>query len=203
MQGLCGKDDDPAEPGTESGTGGAVTINAKVENGSNYNSKADNVKALMDVDEERDEETGDYYWVGYTVASGQYKDGGFTINLPETVDSKYLSTPGLEKGVTLSDTNIKGGSIEFFVAYKSGVEVGDIYYATYSPASEPTAGTDAAYMHVDRGVKITGSGVDEDGDNFSYNASLKKDGTLYMSHCLILKKQINQHILIQLQLQVG
>ena len=163
----CNKDDNGLN-GTN-----ISTIDAKVENGSDYNTKIDAVKALINANEEYNSESGQYVYTGHEVASGNYTNGGFTLDLPKTVDDQYLSlltTDGMPKEITVSDTTVKGNSIEI-VAYKSGVEVG--YFEYNSPDSTATSG----YIYVDRNVKITGSGSEDlFGSTFKYiyNVSWKK-----------------------------
>ncbi|WP_158648252.1 hypothetical protein, partial [Candidatus Symbiothrix dinenymphae] len=56
----------------------------------------------------------------YIIASAPYKDGGFTLNLPATIDDKYLND--WENGA-------KGEDIEHGIAaYKSGKQVGTFWF---------------------------------------------------------------------------
>ena len=122
----CNKDDGPVYSSITS-------INAKVENGSKHN--FDNVKAVMYYD----------YWEEYVVAEGRYTNGGFSINLPESVKQMYLSPivesddedlfPGWLK---VSDETVMGGSIDL-EGYKSGNYMGDFYLANITETETQTS----------------------------------------------------------------
>lgn len=164
----CKKDDDGP------GTSAVSSLIAKVEGGSAYNSKVDVVKVLLNIDETYDSKTQEYIWVGDEVASGSYADGGFTIDLPETVSSKYLSTLYAPDGINISDTKAQVGMSGFLIGYKSGVEVGEFVYAKVNGDDvEPTG----MFFYADRDVTMTGSASEKDGsytDNYSFNVSFKK-----------------------------
>ena len=72
----CSKDDDD-------GGGGDLNpsaINTQVVNGNEYNDWIVTVKALIETETE----------VEYTVATSDYKNGGFKLNFPDNVPSEYL-----------------------------------------------------------------------------------------------------------------
>jgi hypothetical protein len=118
------------------GTGGGIDLNdnkitAVVENGASYNSKISLVKVKID-------DYG-YEWEGGTViiATTPYINGGFTLNLPESVDVKYLhamfdeDTP--PEGVTISNPNAKTVSVELEAYNKSGNSVGSVFCSNARP----------------------------------------------------------------------
>jgi hypothetical protein len=161
----CNKDDN------SSGSTVISAINATVENGNEFNSKIDDVKALIDADIEYSSETGHYDWIGHEIASEDYTKGGFSLDLPKTVDSKYLTRffpDGIPDGISISDTTVRGNAIEI-IAYKSGLEVGYFEYISY----DSTTYTYAAYIYVNKNVKISGSYSDTDIYE-KYDVSLKK-----------------------------
>jgi hypothetical protein len=90
-----------------------------VENGASYNGKIDVVKAEIYT-----ENNGDYI----TLASAPYENGGFTIDLPESVNVQYLeSMDNIPQGLTVSNPNAKIGMVDLN-AYKSDTVTGQFYY---------------------------------------------------------------------------
>jgi hypothetical protein len=158
----CNKDDNGLD------STDITAIDAKVENGNNYNSKVEVVKAMVWVDAaSSDSGSG----VDHEIASGDYTKGGFALDLPKTVDDNYLSlikTDDMPDGITISDSDVKGNSVSFS-AYKSGDEVG--YFDYISQDSTTYAG----FIYVDRKVTIKGSGTDTKyGYKYKYDVSLIK-----------------------------
>jgi hypothetical protein len=134
----CNKDDDEGE------TNSITSISATVESGSSYNSSIDTVKAVVDINN-----------VYFTIASGSYSNGGFSISLPKTVDDKYLEkmTTDMPEGITVSDSQTKGCGIEL-KGYKSNKALGIFQYTLTNDAD---AGNEGAYVYVDKNVTIIGS----------------------------------------------
>ncbi len=161
----------------EDGNSGGIIINASVQNGSEYNTAIDHAKALLDVDEEYNSEDRNFYWSGYTTASGQYSNGGFTMTLPETVSGEYLYSPEFEEGVMVSDANAKMGDV-YFVADKSDIQVGEFFCLTYAPGDDVTSGCQAFYVYADKEFSITGEYERNYGDEYmykyTYNMTLKE-----------------------------
>jgi hypothetical protein len=134
----CNKDDD------DSGSSSITSISATVESGSSYNSSIETVKAMVDVDD-----------VYSAIASGKYNNGGFSINLPQTVDDQYLEkmTTDMPDGIKVSDSQAKGCGIEL-KGYKSDQEVGTFQYTL---TNDTDAGNEGAYVYVDKNTTISGS----------------------------------------------
>ena len=152
-------------------------INATVENGSDYNSKIDAVKGLLNSTMGYNSETDSISVDGYEVESANFKSGGFTLDLPETVDTKNLQkihNNEIPNGVSMSDTSVYGNFLSI-MAYKSGSLIGEFYYGTEDTTSLLNY---ALYLYVDRKVTITGTGSKQDDygttTNLTYNVSLKK-----------------------------
>jgi hypothetical protein len=150
------------DPGGDN-LGSTFTIKATVENGSNYNDKIDIVQVIGTGSEA-------------IIASATYSNGGFTLNLPATVDAKYLRTrfSDYPSGIKVSDTNTKTFDFVDVSAYKNGKSVGYFeYYAAVSDDSEVAT----VFIYVDRNVNINGSitNKDEYDETITYdNVSLKK-----------------------------
>jgi len=126
--------------------GGGMTITATVENGSKF-SNIVTVKAVVR-DRSTDKEV--------EIASGDFKNGGFTIKLPATVDAKYLSAwedDEIPSTVTVSNKNAKTTGVDFRGVDKDGEHVTWFYQAKFTD----TSGTDADYIYSDGDVNITGT----------------------------------------------
>ncbi len=165
----CKKDDDDS-PGSSSVDN---TYTVKVESGSSYNSKIDNVKAFIDEN--------------YEIASGSYANGEFKLDLPETVSSSRLESiaEDMPETVTISNKNAKIGVADYIAGYKSGIQVGSFSYSNYSPDKEVDSGCDANLVYVDSDVTVTGSDSGKYGEytySVSVNVSFKKGwNILYMN----------------------
>ncbi|MDR2146671.1 MAG: hypothetical protein LBE91_09475 [Tannerella sp.] len=184
--GGCRKDDDELD----SGDGVGRKITAKVENGNRYD--FDEVKAVT------------YY--GFSdnsavLAETDYAGGGFTLQLPETVDDRYLSPMEdyadiLEKSLSelvgfslkfnaeLSEEDVNG-TVAAIEAHRSGDKEGDFFYMTLTENESVTRYTmtiaEGIFMYSDKSCKITGSSSEDrliDGIeawiNTAANASLRK-----------------------------
>jgi len=69
-----------------------------------------------------------FKWKEEEIASVEYKDGGFKLNLPVTLPDKYLS-PAWFEGAIISDKEAQICKIDEFLAYNSiGERIGQFYY---------------------------------------------------------------------------
>jgi len=153
----CNKDDDA--PGTSS----VKSIVAQVVHGANFNSGIDVVKAVMKYGEDEEKE--------YVVAEGEYKNGGFTIFLPETVDDKYLQSggeidieyveEGIPDGIKVSDPTVRMGVIDL-EGFKSDEYLDDFIYAKFQISEKELSLVAGGFCYVDKDVKITGSVSEKD-----------------------------------------
>ena len=196
----CSKDDEA--PGNSSIT----FIDAKVENGTNYNSIFDKVKAIMYYGKDENE---------FVVAEGKYSNGGFMIQLPATVDPEYLSpiVDGgkigdeeiiMEDWIEISDKTVKGGGISLQAYNQSGDYLGDFYYlnSSWDVSSNKTrtmitiSVSEAGFVYCDKDVKITGSTeLEEEVEDTQVkvkvkaNAGLKKGwNIIYLTIDISIKK---------------
>jgi hypothetical protein len=176
------------------GNSSISVINAKVEDGEKYNSKISVVKMTgnYDFDTTYGFDAGFYSDQNadpktIVLATGTYSNGGFTINLPATVDEKYLSPivwveEGWHEGgnVKCSDSNAKCVwviNILGFSKQDSDREVVVFYYEINSCDFDSDTNAEGHFVYVDRNVTITGSG--DGGDKYYYNVSLKKGWNIY------------------------
>jgi hypothetical protein len=123
-------------------------LTVALENPASYSGKIDAVKL------EAYYEAGDEYIV---VASADYNSRGHTlISLPSSLDSKYLYGLLEVEERTVSDPDLKMRTATLS-AYKSGYDIGYLYYGTENYESE--------LIYADRDASITGyySGIDDDG----------------------------------------
>jgi hypothetical protein len=157
----CNKDEDE---------GSINTITAVVENGSSYN-------ALIDVVKLEVESSSSSYELK-TLTDAEYKDGGFTIILPESVSSQYLELPFgddddiIPKGITVSNKNAKGASA-YLIAYKSNKLVGEFYLES--------GDWSGGLIYIDSDVSITGTATETETwegetytEKFNYSVNLKR-----------------------------
>jgi hypothetical protein len=166
----CDKDDDKDDnAATSTIPAGEYTI--EVENGKEYNSDIDSVKLVIEYDDV----------VVHEVCSGRYAKGKVTLDLPESLPSKYLIeledvSDEFPDDINVSNSSVKIGGTELRAYKKNGYynnHVGDIYHGT----DECKGGL----MYANGDATITGSGKREetkDGQkisvNFSFNVNLKK-----------------------------
>ena len=159
----CSKEDD------DSGSGNSSVINAKVENGNEYDDWIVTVKALI-AENEGYYPGGGFYWIGYELASGEYKNGGFKLNLPANVPEQYLSE-SMEDIDFASDKNAKGVHIHVLAYNEQGREIGEFKLIGTTNNTE----VEAWYFYIDRNV--TAKGTEEDSkykNKYVYNISYRK-----------------------------
>jgi len=171
----CDKDDDA--PATS-----IVNNNISVTV-SNVDADVENVKLLanseISVNWVWDDETGKIVGsttsvTGEEIARGSFSDGRLTMNLPATVDSRFL-TPMYDDmevpaGVSMSNNHVKGTGGVFLVGYDSdGNETGLFFYGKLDEATKQIIMAGLVYM--DNDVIITGS--------FSNNEEIIKSTVIY------------------------
>jgi len=160
----CKKDDKK----TDAGSSNNRKVKAIVENGNDYNSIISTVKYVM---YEYDEDG--YLENGHVISSCSFDNGGFTMDLPETVNGRYLYSvewffnPDV---ANISDMNV-GLNYGYFEAYDEDDDYFDDFL--YAKFNNKTSATRGEYWYADRNVTITGEGYDGKGD-----LSLKKGWNL-------------------------
>ena len=116
-------------------------------------------------------ETGDWYDDSYVITETQYKNDGFTLELPATVPAKYLE-PLWEDDmgeVTISDKTVKGTGIYYLYAYdKDDEELGWLAYMSANPSDDEKNMSEAIWIYFDKNVTINGQ-YKEEYVNESYN----------------------------------
>jgi hypothetical protein len=151
----CKKDEENKKNG-----GSAIvnnTITATVENGNSYNTQIDSVRVIIDGED-------------YEAANSVYKNGGFMLKLPETVNDTLINVlfggDSIPSGVKVSDTTAKVGNAHIG-AYKSGKKTGLFYHGTTEWAGQP--------IYATKNVTVTGSVIyDNKYTNKFNNMHLKK-----------------------------
>ena len=139
------------------------TINkiiATVEDGAKYNGQIVTVKFMVEI--------GDN---DVAIATGNWSNGGFTIDLPETVEANHLRTlDRFAPSVTVSNNNAKG----VFWTFIGGFDVDDrrVDYF-YNIKGDNNSTTWVEYIYVDMDVNITGTFSDDE-ETRVYSLSLKK-----------------------------
>jgi hypothetical protein len=154
--GACSKDEDnDSTLGTSTVSSGKTDI--KVENGADYNSQIDSVKLIL------------YASNTYNVFTSAYAEGGFALDLPASVDDKYLSNElvllSLLGDIKVSNLDVRVKTEMTLAAYKRtevagySIPVGEFYHGT---ADE----THRGYLYyVDGDVTITGTYSQENKEN--------------------------------------
>ncbi|MDR2127248.1 MAG: hypothetical protein LBP63_10520 [Prevotellaceae bacterium] len=152
----CGSDD-----GDDNATPQNFIIDARnIENGSDYNSHIDSVKAIRNYHENNGA-------VLYNIlASAEYVDGGFMMTLPLLIlDDKWtpISNNVIPDGVNVSDPHVKTTSVDYLATFKNGQATGKFEYICKTADNHDIC---ASYIYVDRDITITGSS-DKEEDNWT------------------------------------
>ena len=152
------------------GSGGSTfkSITAKVDNDKDVDS-VDEVGAII------------YYSAGEReVASGDYKNGGFTIDFPGSVGNQYLMKIEdfcyqlIDIDVKISNESARIAFVWFEGFTQSGSYVGDFYHEKESGSSA----SEALYVYVDENCTIKGS--EKDGDySCTIDISLKEGWNIF------------------------
>ena len=121
---------------------------------------------------------------GYVIASCEYINGKFILDLPPTVEEKYLypfSTEEMEEDfpveIKISDPNAKTTSIMIMSYDESDNHLGYFHYEKYINNDDIYTETETEVVYADRNVSLTGSfSVTEEGVTVSckVSAHLKK-----------------------------
>ena len=93
--------------------------------------------------------------IGETIATGSYSNGGFTITLPERLNSSVCDkiTESTFEGATFSDKNAMIAKIMTFDCYDgTGKFAGDLWYQT----DETMESDFASFVYTDRNVTVNG-----------------------------------------------
>jgi hypothetical protein len=173
----CNKDDDD-NGGSTVISGNKITVTV-----AGVGDKVDNVKAELYYEYTHPE----YGYENYDyelIAEVEFKNNSFTVELPATIDSKFLHSVVDEyddEGVNISNPDAKVSWDLDFRAYKGDDRVGYFYY-------ENNEGDNESYVwivYADRDVSITGTYKSEYSSYIQrYNVNLKK-GWNYVSDVYI------------------
>jgi len=133
------------------------TITAVVQDGDMFNDLIEEVIAIMYW--EQGEESGQE-----VIATGEWSEGGFTITLPTTIDSRFLFRIGDEfdgDGIMISDRNARMSSGIYFGAINADFDPNDPDGDGFIGGFEYYLSTQnlsawAYFVYVDRNVTITG-----------------------------------------------
>jgi hypothetical protein len=155
-----------------------LVVKAVVENGNDYNSMIDEVKACVYYDA-----TGNENFVLGFIATGKYEKGGFNLTLPSVIDNKYLTKLdgliGIES-IIISDPNLMLAPIEEFVGYQGADPVGVFSFGN-GIETEAEIETLATYFYSDRNASVKGelSSIEDDYTmTLVYDMTLKKGWNL-------------------------
>jgi len=139
----------------ESSFNGKIT--AKVENGKDYDSQISTVWALFDAEVNSDGEL-----IGRMVTDCDYKNGGFTIELPNVpssflmnIETFFSSGLGISNELDYSDSDARILDVDFFGISSDGDYV-DLFVYT-DAASKPVI---CLFVFSDSNVTVKGKNVD-------------------------------------------
>jgi len=159
----CKKDD-------EIETSSVSVINATIPYDNDYDDWIDVVKLLVNVEREYDPVSQKYVWRGVEVAKGDYRNGGFTINLPEKVENIKPFDLEMPPKAKISKKNVLYANSRFIAYDKDDEQVGYFYYIHFFFCEETIV--ESGLFYFDRDFTITGSGT-EDGDLWSFTCNFK------------------------------
>lgn len=153
----CSKDD---ESGNISGDTSTITASNVI----NSSSQIETVKALAFPDNDYDEE-------GESIALAQYKNNGFTLELPSTLSSKYLSLiwEDAPNGISISDENAKISEIDISGYNDDDDEIGGFFLCNED--DETDWSYDVFWIYSDRDVTIKGESTAVDYENDEENTT--------------------------------
>jgi hypothetical protein len=190
-------DDDPGNgEDLESSPITGNTITASVENGNAYNGTISTMKAVYNINDFGKESDGFYYVDGGEVAgTGNYSNGGFTLQLNATIPDAQLSkvTDWAEEfgGATISNTDAKIVFVDFIVAYNSAGKGVDYFNLL---KFEDNKEIYAMLWYADRDFSITGGSEKasislQEGWNYVYVIDTKNSSGNYISSEMTTKPQ--------------
>jgi hypothetical protein len=167
----CSKDDDDDNSGSQTSVIKDNTITAKVEGGDNYNDEIDSVKITLD---------------GISaIAKAEYKNGGFTLKLPETINDSDIypqygdeSFPGYGK-VNVSDPTVKTKSV-VINAYNSWEYEGYFVYRTGEKDVLTRTDWHGTIVYANGNISITGTFPSGE-DTYDYKVNLIKGWNIMYS----------------------
>jgi Bacterial Ig-like domain len=111
-----------------------------------------------------------------TVATGQIEaNGSFSLTLPETLEEGLLTSSQTRcEGVTATPSSFNVAQVNSLDVVKDGRRIGELRHAS---SLDLFGSSIAAYIYVDRDVKIIGT-CQADGFSYNYNLDLKKGWNL-------------------------
>lgn len=166
----CGKE--PDDSNNNNINDNSLVIDTKVINGNNYNDLVDEVRATYRIYE------GEYEL--YTLLTAQYKDGGFKMTLPETLEPSTLQSIEnmweIGDELSISDRTTKICLLQTnFAAYKNDQFVDDLGYISVNMNKQWIG-----YVYVDKDCNVTGETTS--GDLIKYEMYFKKGWNIVYFH---------------------
>ena len=150
----CSKDDD------NGGGGNASSVSATVRNASEFSDVVKIYVMATNVNTDRNEK----------IAECEFKNGKFSVNLPEKLDAKYLSEDEYPEGVTVNPADAKTSySVEFWGVNAAGNSIAEFSLE----GGGANSFTEASYVYSDKAFSISGSGI-MDGYNTTFSGNMKQ-----------------------------
>ena len=143
-------------------------INAKIPDGDDYNDRIAVVKLLVNCERIHDAENEKYIWQGVEVAKGDYRNGGFTINLPDNIDNLKPFDFDLPPKIKMSKENVMFANADLIAYNENDEQVGYFLYGHVFFCNETVAFGELLYF--DRDFTIVGSDT-EIKENYTLDSS--------------------------------
>jgi hypothetical protein len=170
------------EKNQEAASGSVNAINAVVVEGDRYNDRIDEVKLLINCEKNYGTVNGKDVWEGIEVAKGDYRNGSFSIELPDNVSNLIPFEVVLPPKINISKKNISYAYSNLIAYNKDGEQVGFFYYVCYK---EEMFEAEAGLWYVNSDFTITGTDTetDEYGTTYiKYNCNFKKGWNFLFWH---------------------
>jgi len=138
-------------------TSSVSVINVKIPYDNNYDDFIVAVKLLVNSERMLDTNSQQFFWQGTEIAQADFRDGSFTMNLPDNVNSLELFDMSFPSSIKMSEKNVMH-TIARLVAYnEDGEQVGYFTYIHFFFCDESIV--EGGLMYFDRDFTIIGSDV--------------------------------------------
>ena len=165
----CDKDKDKDEELVSSAFDGKITV--KVHNGEKYNDVFKTVR-LTEYDDNGK---------AFIIASGEYSNGGFTLNFVKTVPDKFLRVQAFSGDIKTSNSKVKFyGADDDVEGYDAEGKFVDSF-SYHTDYSKNDFSAYAFFMYVDDDLTVTGTQNMEE-LRVKYELSLKKGWNIVYSY---------------------
>ena len=162
------------EKNQETLSGSVSEINAFVLEGNEYNDRIDVVKLLVNSERRYDAANEKNVWEGVEVAKSDYRNGSFSIKLPDDISNLNPFDIALPPKINISNKNVSYSNSNLIAYNKDGEQVGYFYYVCYKEEMME-AESGLCYFNNDFTITGTDTETDEWGTTYIiYDCNFKK-----------------------------